>query len=182
MRKADIEDGFEDVLKTLTPSRKLFGLVRAMFADAWEMRSLQAHEARAEWKRQLKDTEKQIEELIDRLVEMGNRTVVKKLEERIEKLERHKIVLAEKVAKEVPSKARLEDCMELTLRFLSSPWDIYKNGTHAVRQTVLRLAFEEPLKYCRNEGYGTPRTNFPFAVLEGFTGHRGKMVQSARRT
>ena len=95
-------------------------------------------------------------------------SVAKKLEERIDMLERQKLVMAEKAAIDVPSKGRLEDCMELTLRFLSSPWNIYKNGPHAVQQTVFRLAFAEPPRYCRNLGYGTPRTTFPFAVFEGF--------------
>ena len=65
--RAKLEDGFEDILKSLTPSQKLYGLVKAMFADAWEMRTQQAHAAQGEWKRQLKGAEKQIEELIDQL-------------------------------------------------------------------------------------------------------------------
>lgn len=66
--------------------------------------------------------------------------------------------------------------MELTLRFLSSPWNIFKNGSHAVQQTVLRLAFAEPLRYCRNNGYGTIKTAFPFKVLGDLTGLNGEMV------
>lgn len=124
----------------------------------------------------VKDAEKQIEGMIDRLVDTENRTVARKLEERIDTLERQKLVLAEKAAKNVPSKGRLEDCMELTLRFLSSPWNIYKNGTHAVQQTVLRLAFAEPPRYCRNQGYGTIKTAFPFKVLGDLTGLNGEMV------
>ena len=174
--RAKLEEGFEDILKSLVPSRKLFGLVKEMFADAWEMRAEQAREAQGEWKRQLRDAEKQIEELIDRLVETDNRTVAKKFEERIDKLERQKIVLAEKADKKVPSKARLEECMELTLKFLSSPWNIYQNGSHAAKQTVLRLAFAEPPRYCRNEGYGTPKTTFPFKVLGDLTGVNEEMV------
>lgn len=85
-------------------------------------------------------------------------------------------MLAEKATKELPTKARLGDCMELTLRFLSSRWNIYKNGTHAVQQTVLRLAFAEPLRYCRNNGYVTIKTAFPFKVLGDLTGLNGEMV------
>jgi site-specific DNA recombinase len=42
-------------------------------------------------------------------------------EARIEKLERKRIAMAERVANVVPPTARLEDCIELALRFLSSP-------------------------------------------------------------
>lgn len=82
--RAKMEDGFKDILQNLTPSRWLFGLLKAMFADAWDMRLAQAHSERDEWKRQLKALEKQINDLLDRLVETENRTVAKKLEECID--------------------------------------------------------------------------------------------------
>ena len=70
--------------------------------------------------------------------------------------------------------------MELTLKFLSSPWNIYKNGDHAAKRTVLKLAFAEPPRYDRNSGYGTIKTAFPFKVLEDLTGQNGEMVPGER--
>jgi hypothetical protein len=67
--------------------------------------------------------------------------------------------------------------MELALRFLSSPWKIYKNGDYAMRQTVLRLAFAAPLRYSQNSMYGTPELSFPFKYLGGFSGQKSEMVQ-----
>lgn len=58
----------------------------------------------------------QINDLLDRLMETRYRTVAQSLEERIDKLERQKRVLAEKATTDVPTKARLEECIELTLR------------------------------------------------------------------
>ncbi len=72
--------------------------------------------------------------------------------------------------------ARFEECMELALRFLSRPWDIYKNGSYAVRQTVLRLAFSEPLKFTPEGVYGTPKTTLPFRVLGGLFVKKCEMV------
>ncbi|MFC0810884.1 recombinase family protein [Paracoccus panacisoli] len=67
--RAKLEDGFEAILRSLAPSKKLFELARVIFADVWEMRSQQVRSQQAEWKRQLKEAEKQIEELLDRLVD-----------------------------------------------------------------------------------------------------------------
>ena len=61
--RAKLEDGFEAILRSLAPSKKLFELARVIFADVWEMRSQQVRSQQAEWKRQLKEAEKQIEEL-----------------------------------------------------------------------------------------------------------------------
>ena len=93
---------------------------------------------------------------ITRADEANSASVVSAYETRIEKLERDKIVLQERLAKSIPPKGRLEDCIELSLKFLSNPWNIWKNGDFALRQTVLRLAFSEPLRYSLNGVYGTP--------------------------
>ena len=97
-------------------------------------------------------------------------------ESRIEKLERDKLVLNDKIAKSVPAKERLEDCIELSLKFLSSPWNIWRNGDFSMRQTVLRLAFAEPLRYSQNGVYETPKFSFPFKCLGEFSEPKSEMV------
>ena len=89
-------------------------------------------------------------------------------------------MLAERVETTVPPKGRLEDCIELALNFLASPWNIYKNGDFAMRQTVLRLVFSEPLKYGQNGAYGTPELSFPFKYLAGISGSKSEMVLLGR--
>ena len=125
-------------------------------------------------KNQLEDINRQIESLLDRVVEANNASVVSAYEDKIDKLERDKFVLQEKIDKAVPYKGRLEDCIEPSLRFLASPWRIYKNGDFAMRQPVLRLAFAEPLRYAPNEMYRTPEFSFPFRYLGGFLSKKAR--------
>ncbi|MFT4014270.1 MAG: zinc ribbon domain-containing protein, partial [Paracoccus sp. (in: a-proteobacteria)] len=174
--RAKIEDGFAEILQALQPTKGLFDVAKAMLRDAWAMRLEAAQSAKEEWQRQLSEVGKQIDGLLDRIVDATNPTVIGAYEKRIEKLERERFVLAERVVQSVPPKGRLEEVIELSLKFLSSPWNIYKNGSHAMRQTVLRLAFSEPLKYQRNEGYRTPELSFPFRALGGFSGRKSEMV------
>ena len=144
--------------------------------DAWDMRFSVALGEKAAMQKKLDDTNHEIESLLDRIIEANNASVVSAYEARISKLERDKITLQEKIDNMVPDKGRLEDCMELALRFLSSPWDIYKNGDFAMRQTVLRLAFSKPLRYSQNGVYGTPKFSFPFKYLGGISGSKSEMV------
>ena len=113
--------------------------------------------------------------MLDRIVEANSASVVSAYETRIEKLERDKIVLQERIAKSIPPKGRLEDRIELSLKFLSSPCNIWKNGDFALRQTVLRLAFSEPLRYGLNGVYGAPELSF-FRYLGEFSGSKTEMV------
>ena len=164
--KAKVENGFEDVLKSLQPTSQLFTLARKMFNDVWNNRLEVAKAERGEWRRQENAADKSMLELVDRLVETRSPAVVKALESKLERLEREKLLLSEKAANPLPSQGKFEECMELTMRFLSSPWETYKNGNYAVRRIVLRLAFSKPVT-CSPEGvYGTIETTLPFKVLD----------------
>ena len=178
--KAKLEDGFAEILKKMEPAHGLFELAKAMLRDAWNMRLVIAHNEKEALRKQLEDINRQLESMLDRIVEANSASVVSAYETRIEKLERDKIVLQERIAKSIPPKGRLEDCIELSLKFLSSPWKIWKNGDYALRQTVLRLAFSEPLRYSLNGVYGTPEFSFPFRYLGGFSGSKSEMVPQGR--
>src|SRR5690606_27564415 len=62
------------------------------------------------------------------------------------------------------------------LRFLSSPWKIWQNADVIGRKTVLRLAFSQPLPYCRKEGLRTPDLAFPFKALAGLSTPKSEMA------
>jgi site-specific DNA recombinase len=144
------------------------------------MRLAEACNAKQAVARQLKDVEKQIESLLDRIIDASSPSVVSAYEGRFAKLEREKIVLAERAERIVPPKGRFEEFIELSLEFLARPWFIYQNGPLALKQTVLRLAFSQPPRYSRECGYRTIETAFPFKVLVGFDSPTSEMVRLRR--
>jgi hypothetical protein len=97
--------------------------------------------------------------------EADNASVIKAYEGKIAKLEREKLLLAEKAARIVPPKGRLEEFIEPALELLGNPWNICENGSLAFKRAVLRLAFSEPLRYSLDSGYRTAETAFPFKAL-----------------
>lgn len=87
------------------------------------MRLAIAQNEKGELQKQLKAAEQQIENLPGCVVDATSASGVSACEVRIEKLKRQKLVLVERVEKTVPPKGRLEDCIELALKFFSSPWN-----------------------------------------------------------
>lgn len=174
--RAKMEDGFAEIMQRMRPAEGLFKLAKAMLRDAWDMRLAHAQSTKDALLKQVRDTERQIGNLLDRVVDATSPSVVNAYEGRIGKLEREKIVLSERAAKVVPPNGRLEDCIEHALIFLANPWILYKNGDFVMRQTVLRLAFSEPLRYSQNGVYGTPKFSFPFKYLTGISGSKSEMV------
>ena len=126
---------------------------------------------------QLRETEKQVETLLERIVESDNPIVVRAYEAKIGKLERKRLLLAEKALKTVPAKGRLEEFIEPALNFLANPWSLYENGSLAFKRIVLRLAFSEPLSYSRKKGYRTAESAFPFRLLAEISSSKSEMVE-----
>ncbi len=151
-------------------------MAKAMFADLWAARLFEAQSAKQTVAKQIKDVEKQIEALLDRIVDAGSTSVIAAYESRIEKLEREKLVLQDEAENGMQPRGHQIEFIEPALEFLSSPWNIYKKRSFALRQTVLRLAFAEPLRYNRENGYRTAKITFPFKVLADFSTQKCEMV------
>ena len=165
IKRDDLEGEFEDLLSRLEPSEGLFKLIKTMFRDAWDMRLTQASENAALLRASIRKLEKDIDQLLDRIVETSSANVVAAYERKISKLEREKALAEEKLASSGKPRHTFEESFEHALRFLSSPWNIWKSADLLGRKTVLRLAFLSPLPYCRKEGLRTPNLAFPFKAL-----------------
>ena len=70
--------------------------------------------------------------------------------------------------------------MELSMRFLANPYNIWVSGDFKLKRLVLRMAFSGKIPYTKNEGYGTPKTTLPFKVLGGISEGQAPMVLQER--
>lgn len=165
IRRADIEGDFTDLLKGLQPAAPLFAMVKAMVFDVWNQRTQQTDLIRKSLKQDVRKLEKQIDGLLDRLVEATSPTTIRAYERKIEQLEKQKLLTAEKAEKSTPPKASASDMLEHPMRFLSNPYKLWESGEIILQKLVLRLAFSERLVYHRNKGYRTPKTTLPFKML-----------------
>lgn len=160
-----VEEAFEALLKALQPSEALFKLASGLFRDFWDQRWTQAKESHAAQRADLANIERQIEQLLDRIVEATTPSVIVAYEKRIADLERDKLVIREKLSQEAGPRYTFAESFEIALTFLSNPWKLWDSGDLDHRRTVLKLVFTDRLAYCRNQGFRTPKTTLPFNVL-----------------
>jgi site-specific DNA recombinase len=172
-----LETDFENLLKQLTPSTATFEIARAMFKHAWETRLVQAKEIAASLKTEVVRLDRQIEQLLDRVVDASSTATITAYERRIAKLEKEKLLAAEKLSKKPGPQRTFDEMFELACEFLSSPWHIWRKDTMTARKTVLKLAFAERPAYCRNTGFRTPKTTMPFKVLDGISVGEHRMAE-----
>lgn len=165
IRRADVEGEFEGLLQKLQPSPGLFKLTRAMFEDAWEQRAAHTASLVAAATKQVREIDKQIDGLVNRILEATSPRVITAYQKRVSALEAERLAAQERVASIAPSRDTFEQKFELAMGFLSSPWNIWVNGSLRLRRTVLRSAFTERLVYCRKSGLRTPALSIPFCAI-----------------
>jgi site-specific DNA recombinase len=126
---------------------------------------------------QLPKIEKQIDQLLDRIVDVNVPSVIAALEKRIAKLEREKIVLQERIAEAPLPKTSFDKTLRTTLEFLSNPWILWRSKALEDRRTVLKLAFAKPLRYQREKGFRTANLTLPFKMLAEISGDKVGMAR-----
>jgi len=139
--RAKLEGHFAELLKTMRPSQKLFQLVKAMLFDAWEQRSNQADEIKVTLKRDIRALEKQVDGLLDRMVETTSTRAIQAFERKIDELERKKLLAKEKLAHAGAPRKTASEMLELSMRFLANPCKLWETGNIKLQRLVLRLTF-----------------------------------------
>ncbi|WP_298261301.1 hypothetical protein [uncultured Litoreibacter sp.] len=136
-----------------------------MFKDAWTAPLGQAKDVTCSVKHQITEVEKQIEGLLGRIMQASNDAVIDAYEDKIGELEKTKVRLTDSLAYQAPPQGRFEEMLELSLKFLPSPWKLWESGQPELCRTLLRLAFTEGFSYHRIEGAITPKISMPFKAL-----------------
>ncbi len=179
IKRDRIEGEFEVLLKALAPSANLVRLAVDMFERAWEMRRRTAVGRMDSLRTQLRDTERQIEVTVDRVIEAKTQLVAHALEERVEKLTKEKLALAEKIARGAQPLKSFEQSLRTALTFLAEPWKLWNSDRIEHKRAVLKLAFAGNLQYVRNEGFRTADLALPFMALANFSAGEKRMVGAA---
>ena len=117
---------------------------------------------------ELSQIDRKVEQLVERLLTAESETVIRVYETQIGKLESEKHVLKEKIAKCGTPLDTYDDSFRTAMGFLANPWNLWKSDRMEDKRTVLKLAFEGNLIYCRKEGLRNPELSMPFKALDGF--------------
>ena len=175
IRRDVLEGEFETILKGMQPTGTLFNYVSVIFKGEWDKRLAQMQEIKKALRREILKLDNQIETLMDRIVDAQSDTTITAYERRIARLEKDKLLKAEKLAKPTASHRGFDEMFERALTFVASPWKLWESERLEDKRTVLKLAFEGRLAYCRKEGFRAPQASEPFRFL-GLCDHNQGMA------
>lgn len=177
IRREKIEGEFEELLQSLQPSESLFIMASAMFKDLWNHRLSQGEVQVKALGAQLGKIEKQVSQLLERILDASVPSVIAAYENRIQKLEEEKLLIAQRMVSGRRPANSFEQSLRTALGFLASPSILWKTGQLEDRRTVVKLAFADRLSYARNEGFRTANLALPFKVLGAFRDGESKMAR-----
>ncbi len=179
IRRGKIEGEFAALLASVQPATKLVRIASAMFGKAWDQYQARAEGDAKSLEREIEDAERQIGQLVERIMDASNGRVIAAYEMRIDALERQKLILEEKAAQGPGPRHGFDDMFEHATQFLASPCKLWETGRLDLRRLILKLAFPGHLTYCRSEGFLNTKLSIPFSMLGSFSGSEGGMVPPA---
>ena len=180
IRREKIEGEFASLLREIEPRPGLVKSANKMFRDLWDHMAQHSSDVATAIEADVLKKEKEVDQLVDRILDVSNPRVIARLESRVEELEREKLVLEEKLHHAGQPLKPFDEMFELSVRFLSSLCDTWDSGRFDAQRLVLKLVFPGHLAYCQNGGFRTPKTTFPFSMLGDISGGFVKMVLPQR--
>ena len=173
-----IQEQFGVLLEGLRPSAQTAGLFKDLFLRAWDERGSRTEDVAKALRDDLRKTECQIEQLLDRIVESSTASVIAAYERRIANLEREKLIIIEKLQGNAFPKRGSTQQFELAFRFLENPQELWASERFEDKKLVLKLTFANRLAYCRIGGFRTPKTTLPFKALAAVQDGQCKMAET----
>ncbi len=166
IRRDKLEGEFEKLIQTLEPDEAVFEVAADMFKDAWDQRTSQHGARRRALETQGVKIDDEIQQLLQKVVQVRSPIVMATFEARIEELQNQKLVIEERIINIDQPRASFDQSLRTALAFIRSPWKLWTFGTFEHKRLVLQLAFSTRVAWVRNEGLRTAQLSLPFKVLE----------------
>ena len=180
IRRADVEERFEEVLKSLTPTKELFTVAYLMFEELWnDRKGRQEYEVKS-LEKELNGIDAKVDQFLDQIVETDMPKVRLAYERKISDLESKKLVLMEKISKCGTALPDFQKTFRNGLTLLAKPYEYWAFGGMEEKVNVLRLCFADHLIYDRKSGFRTARTALPFSVIGHLKGGDSEMARPER--
>ena len=179
IRRDQIEGDFADLLRQMRPSQNLFVLSHKIMRSLWQRRVDAADERKASLRAQLRDSQKEIDRLVERTLDTDSETLLRAYEKRIQETERKRAELEAALAKCGKPTADFDSAFRTAMTFLANPHKLWDSERLEHKRMVLQLAFSRRPQYVRKSGFRTPSTAQPFALLSQMDGGGEKLARPA---
>ncbi len=143
-------------------------LASQIFRDLWDAKAAQAREQVVQLRKEIAETGRKVDKLLERIVDATSASVVAAYECKIKDLEIHKAMLSDKATRTGKPVRGFSETYRTAFEFLSNPQKLWRSPRAEDRRAVLKLVFSQKLAYQRGHGYRTAQVSAPFELLGDF--------------
>lgn len=179
IRRDVMESEFEELLKSLSPSAHVIGAASKIFRKIWEHLVDCASSRKQSLEMKLSAKDREIQKLLDLVVEASIPDVVSAYEQKIKLCKDEQVVIREKIANCGTPLKTFDESYRTAMQFLANPLILWNSERYEHKRAVLKMVFSERLVYVRGKGYRTARNTIPFAALQVVEKGRKKMAPRA---
>lgn len=180
--RASLEADFGSLLDDITPKPEIVDYTHALAHEFWQNALQDLEGARRRLEEERRACEEEIARLAARAAKTANEAAATAYEERIAKLTRRHVVLAEKIEGGGTIEPEFGTALGEVLGFVRSPCEIWSSGRFADRRALLRLAFDGPTPYDPKTGFGTPNLSPGLALMKELEGVDSQDVDLLKKT
>ena len=174
-----MEREFENMLQDLTPTPDLLYVTRNAVKQIWQEHHDNYKKHHASIQTELRDTERKIEQLLDRIVEADSTSLIRAYETKITKMEHSKASLEAELAMSSEAPVDFEHSFQTVFDFIGNPQKLWHSEDIEDKRLMLKLVFTQPLQYRRKEGFQTPAISLPFELSRQLSDDKSVLVEDS---
>jgi site-specific DNA recombinase len=170
-----VEEDYIKLLSDITVDDEVLKVGLYVAQKIWKEKAEQIEEFQKSNEKKRAELLKQIDEYIDLIPRAKTESVKSRYEQKVEMLdsEIREIDLLKK-NKKMPD---INEALKLTLKFLGTPAETWKNSNKQLKILLHSMIFAENPSYCLNTGFGTPKLSLPFMLKQHVDGQNGDLVE-----
>ena len=164
-----VEDDYVDLLYSIEVDDEMLALAKEAATNLWQQKINGFHSNGESIQEEIKEVEEQLNTYMDLIPTAKSVSLRARYEEKIEALDQ-KIAQLKGSLENLENKKEpnFEEALNLTLKFIGTPAETWKNADRERKIMVQKLIFEENPKYSFKNGFGTPKLALPFYVNQLF--------------
>ena len=167
IRKKQIEDDFEIVLKEITPNDKVLNLAEAITKKVWDIKMADVSKTQKVRDCNIREIDKKVDNFVNKIEKTENDTLVKVYENKIDIWEKEKKSILGKLSSFKKHPVSFGTALERVLNFIKNPYSIWSKDSLNDKRLVLKLIFAEDLSYDQKNGFGTAYLSPIIRTFEG---------------
>ncbi len=164
--KKDVEDSFENILRSKAIKNGVLRLVEAVVLDVWDTKEKERIGQKSRQEKEITTVRAERDGLMVRVAKATDEKVVEAYEGRIGELTKREQLLEEEIEGKSNHSGNFETALAKVLEFIKNPMKTWETGDIQNRRLVLRLIFREKLAYDRLTGFETAKFSIPMRVSE----------------